>query len=714
MRLFIIVCPIVISIFGLNAQPTCLPSSPANSTYPVVTTTLENLFIAHKPRYTESAYNSIKQEIERCNNATELELIGLISQMSNLSHKYQEVLSYKDVSGLKNQIRDLEESLKKSRVELEQNLGYVKHTGIFAVLLENVDIYEDKSSLIGKANAAIVPVAVEDLVGVHIRRSTQVQAFEPVRDVVQVFVSGEVKSEKEYFNQPNYQKNYFLYVTKVSATPLKKEPSGPVNTPRAIVINLERDSDFRSRLRDKRVDEENIERIVQGILPYLADVHRENVAADTRQDETLRRGTEEISRIKRDIAEIRQRLNTRSFKIESICKELRLFFNPNDIDEAANLILQTLRQQIQELTTRWTATKEREIIIKEVRVFIEGSPARHLALEAINTCKQFEQSYGKVDRIRQITEVESNDLLRFEADRTLTVYRNPQRLWAYPIPLDDGSFKLGVMAQFKITGQQRSKSIPKDLDPPVIKLSTEANQTPTHKPLDKKWIHEPEMVLVEGGSFLMGCTSEQGRDCDNRGKNTRVITLSDYYIGKTEVTQAQWKAVMGRNPSSFITCGDPCPVENISWIEVQDFLKKLNKITGRQYRLPTEAEWEYAARGGKKSKNYKYAGGMTLNQVAWNKGNSGNHTHPVAKLKANELGLFDMSGNVWEWCSDWYEAFYTKYSLSNPKGPATGTYRVYRSGSWNRDSEDCQVSSRYRGSQDFKSKGLGFRIALSR
>jgi formylglycine-generating enzyme required for sulfatase activity len=217
-----------------------------------------------------------------------------------------------------------------------------------------------------------------------------------------------------------------------------------------------------------------------------------------------------------------------------------------------------------------------------------------------------------------------------------------------------------------------------------------------------------EMVLVKGGSITMGCTAEQGSDCDDDEKPAHKVTLSDFYIGKYEVTQAQWKAVMGSNPSHFSGC-ENCPVEQISWNDVQEFIKKLNAKTGLNYRLPTEAEWEYAARGGAKSLGYKYSGSNSVDEVAWYDGNSGNKTHAVGTKQANELGIYDMSGNVWEWCNDWY-GNYSSEAQSNPKGPSSASLRVFRGGCWNYSAQFVRVSDRSRSTPDYRYDFLGFRL----
>ena len=218
------------------------------------------------------------------------------------------------------------------------------------------------------------------------------------------------------------------------------------------------------------------------------------------------------------------------------------------------------------------------------------------------------------------------------------------------------------------------------------------------------------MIAVQGDTFMTGCTSEQDNDCNDSEKPAHRVTVSDFYIGKYEVTQAQWKAVMGNNPSRFK--GDNLPVEQISWNDVQEFISKLNAQTGKQYRLPTEAEWEYAARGGKNSKGYKYSGNNTVNEVAWIDSNSGQSTHAVGTKLPNELGIYDMSGNVMEWCSDWLSQ-YTINAKLNPIGANAGTHHVGRGGSFRSTERVVRVSARAGNKPDDRGMNLGFRLARS-
>ena len=218
-----------------------------------------------------------------------------------------------------------------------------------------------------------------------------------------------------------------------------------------------------------------------------------------------------------------------------------------------------------------------------------------------------------------------------------------------------------------------------------------------------KLTNSGEMVLVKGGTFKMGSNESDDE------KPIHTVTVGDFYIGKYEVTQKEWEALMGSNPSQFK--GANLPVENVNWNDIQEYIQKLNSKTGKKYRLPTEAEWEYAARGGNQEQKYKYSGSNSIDEVAWYDGNSNRQTHEVGQKQPNELGIYDMSGNVWEWCSDWYDANYYKNSPSkNPQGPSSGGSRVLRGGSWYDFDNYCRSSYRSYSYPDYRNYNLGFRL----
>ena len=213
-----------------------------------------------------------------------------------------------------------------------------------------------------------------------------------------------------------------------------------------------------------------------------------------------------------------------------------------------------------------------------------------------------------------------------------------------------------------------------------------------------------KMLAVKGGTFQMGSD-----DWYEWEKPVHQVTLSDYYIGETEVTQELWNAVMGSNPSYF-TGSMQRPVEMVSWNDCQTFISKLNQLTGETFRLPTEAQWEYAACGGNKSKGYTYSGSNEIDEVAWYDDNSDEMTYHVKTKAPNELGIYDMSGNVWEWCSDWYGS-YSFAAQTDPTGPSKGSHRVIRGGSWCEYTTDCRVANRDGYTPTHTNSDQGLRLA---
>jgi formylglycine-generating enzyme required for sulfatase activity len=238
------------------------------------------------------------------------------------------------------------------------------------------------------------------------------------------------------------------------------------------------------------------------------------------------------------------------------------------------------------------------------------------------------------------------------------------------------------------------------------KLRKTLNATPpsTPMPVAASVSFDLEMIFVEGGTFKMG-----SRDYANE-RPIHLVTLDDFWVSKYPITQAQWQAVMGQNPAHFV--GDALPVETISWNDAQLFIKRLNLLTNKNYRLPTEAEWEFAAKGGNQTKDYKYSGSDILDDVAFFSRNSQSLTHPVGQKLPNELGIHDMSGNIWEWCSDIY-GLYTDAAVKNPMGAAEGTSHVHRGGSWYNTAMNSRSTRRHHRKAAYRANHIGFRLVCS-
>ena len=254
----------------------------------------------------------------------------------------------------------------------------------------------------------------------------------------------------------------------------------------------------------------------------------------------------------------------------------------------------------------------------------------------------------------------------------------------------------------------------------LVRINADGSLTLGARPIDEpaKANSLPAFDVEEvlGGTFQMGAWGKTLDGAWDDEKPAHQVTVSTFWMGRYEVTQALWQAVMGNNPSHFK--GDNLPVEHVSWNDCQTFLQRLNNRKGElglqgnmYFDLPTEAEWEFAARGGRNSGKYKYSGSDNLDYVAWHDGNSGSRTHPVGQKAKNELGLYDMSGNVWEWCKDWYGS-YPSYAQTNPTGPSSGSDRVYRGGCWFSIARVSHVSCRGSHAPDGRSSDLGLRLVL--
>ena len=226
---------------------------------------------------------------------------------------------------------------------------------------------------------------------------------------------------------------------------------------------------------------------------------------------------------------------------------------------------------------------------------------------------------------------------------------------------------------------------------------------------------EGNMVRIDGGKFYMGCISDKDSDCYYWEKPGHEVEVSTFYLNKFPVTQSEWQAVVGTKPWFSKDCPN-CPIEDVTWFDAQVFINMLNQLTGRYYRLPTEAEWEFAAKGGTKSLGYKYSGSNNASIVAWYDANSGKTSHVVGTKLPNELGLYDMSGNVWQWCADWFDdKYYSKNVTDNPAGPTSGQvhdfYRSCRGGSWWAEMNNSRVTNRDRYPPDGRDDDVGFRLA---
>ncbi|MBR4829717.1 MAG: SUMF1/EgtB/PvdO family nonheme iron enzyme [Muribaculaceae bacterium] len=362
--------------------------------------------------------------------------------------------------------------------------------------------------------------------------------------------------------------------------------------------------------------------------------------------------------------------------------------------------------------------KEKLIAFKEKvatgRLIAKWSNADNLALAVATSLKRVLELQPRTGWVRANTVVSGDVQKEIERLKKEIAVRRAEvdKLKASKQTLES-RYQSALQVIEKCKGQIRS--LEAELERYKISKPTSARISQPQTEVITMGIVSFKMVHVEGGTFMMGA-NEGDKNAYPDEKPAHGVTLSDYWIGETQVTQALWVEVMGENPSKFK--GNPnLPVESVSWEDCMVFIRKLNKLTGLEFHLPTEAQWEFAAREGNigKDKRYLYAGSYDAFHIAWFEDNSGKKPHPVGQLAPNELGLYDMSGNVWEWCNDWYDNNYSEYSNSttvNPIGPELGTHKVVRGGSWGDNAAGCRVSCRLINRPTFKGSNLGLRLAL--
>ena len=309
---------------------------------------------------------------------------------------------------------------------------------------------------------------------------------------------------------------------------------------------------------------------------------------------------------------------------------------------------------------------------------------------------------------KEITEYE-NRIKKLEAD----LEKKDEDCHALELSLENAQPEMTSLKEQIKTLKKQIKALETELE--KYKTSSVSNETELQPQTETFTVRGVsfKMIRVEGGTFMMGENDDDDNENNTEEHSVHKVTLSDYWIGETQVTQALWEVVMGDNPSEF-KGESQRPVEHVSWVKCTDFFHELNKLTGKRFRLPTEAQWEFAARGGKlgKDKHNRFAGSNNICDVAWFNGNSMDKTHPVGELDANELGLYDMSGNVLEWCLDWYAPYKGKAQI-DPETPFNGyNLVILRGGSWRDEPGDCWVSKRVLIPPSDISVTYGLRLAL--
>ncbi|MBQ5974513.1 MAG: SUMF1/EgtB/PvdO family nonheme iron enzyme [Bacteroidales bacterium] len=534
---------------------------------------------------------------------------------------------------------------------------------------------------------------INELKKTTLRDSTPVMQSSDVRILVE-------ESTKETLNTYINSQNSFLEIIGVLITVLVAVFGFAV----PFLTNKEVRDSNEKWLREKTEESKNK---ISNQMSSELDKSKEEISNELK--EGLKQLKEETERQKKEINELKEKFEKildNKQNLAEHAESLKEVNEERDIDRKIAKLKEEIKKHpndypaegYYELGLAQSENGEIEDAVSNFMIAIDRKPdyveAYHALAKAYCNKHDYKKAWENIEKAILLKQEDSEMLMtRCQIFKGWGLIENIKKDAEHGIELAKKAGNGGLLTDFRRLQDELSKI--KDTDESPIEIS-----------VGKETFR---MVKVKGGVFTMGATSEQGDDAYSDESPAHSVLLDDYCIGETVVTQGLWKAVMGDNPSRFK--GNDLPVEGVSWDAAQEFISMLNKMTGRKFRFPTEAEWEYAARGGKKSRGNKYSGSNNIKEVAWYMDNSGGQTRPVKGKKANELGLYDMSGNVWEWCQDWFGK-YSGEAQCNPQGPGLGSDRVLRGGNWDSFARGCRVSYRHFNTPMSRNHLVGFRLVM--
>ncbi|MBN1349803.1 SUMF1/EgtB/PvdO family nonheme iron enzyme [candidate division KSB1 bacterium] len=661
--------------------------------------------------------DELKIQITRNNIEMENQIAILKNKMTNIYMDKQELLKLVDIKKMQEQITVKQQSRKDIEQQIQQDLASIAFQGLYLVLLNDIDILASKEKLSDQAEKLLVPTAIEDLNGVFISSLTVIEDNRLLTDRIKATISGEMTVEKQYIAKAIDNRTKFLYLIKVNVAPLKKSLAATKDyaekTSAHLVVNLLSDYNYKTKLQSAGVSADEIKSIEFEANSAKAVIDAANSTSSRRQQQIIRNGFANLVKIDTDIEQLKTNLaNRSSFLKKTIQEKTTVVYDANNIEASINKALRYFDNQVEQLKNQLIAAKEKELIARyTANVTAEGNPADDIAKTAFDVYTLIKQSYSKVEQFIRETEVVN---FMLESDKTGSgqdIFREVEKVWLYPVAGDNDNFILTMVAKFKISA--------------IREGSAAASRTATKT--------DPDMVYVAGGTFMMGSIESDDE------KPIHKVYVKDFYIDKYEVTNArfceflnekgnqteggvEWLDIKSeyckivKQGSKYVPVSGygNHPVIMVSWYGANAYANWAGK------RLPTEAEWEYAARGGNKSKGYSYSGSNNVDAVAWYWSNStasgnsnlyqGHGTMSVGTKKSNELALHDMSGNVWEWCADWYASdYYSKSPYENPKGPSSGARRVLRGGSWYFLAYIARCADRINSNPRARGYNIGFR-----
>lgn len=654
--------------------------------------------------YSQKDWEINSQAISNHNAYLDNKILNFRTERADLANKRQFILANQDLKGLMALLQSKKDSLQKMPQYTFQALANIGLRGNYLAVIRSVGSNTKLTADdLQRVKQEMAKVPVSELNGMYYAQLAAVQ--NAILDTT--FLKQSLKGKLNLKGTPFYysysaNKKFIVLgamceVQSLMIDSSKRTVTGQASQMVACVNLAQGEAKVKADLKKLGMSESELAKIYAEYKKSHADSltasHNEVNLQELQKQSYQAIRTKE--RLKLDILSLEERIKTH----KELVGELLSFYElpkdtsfSKDVVKRLSYILKTEIKQFEDSILLYFGDKyeqyEEPVLVKEnlVTGIARSAIAGLRVLKARKAIPAFIQ-YQVVARGADTTYTDGRELL---------VLREVKELWLMPIQVQPNEYRMGLVARYKLV---KGEPVPSE-DLSGCRGCTD---------LQRKVVDEIalNMASIPAGEFLMGC-KEGDVACEQDEKPTQQIAIDAFMLNKFEVTQRQWEALMYTKPSDFKGCPD-CPVEQVSWEDALAFIGKLNELTGKVYRLPTEPEWEYAARGGE---NYLYPGGNNLNDVAWFGDNSGNVTHPVGQKVPNAYGLYDMIGNVWEWCSDWYGVYPGIYQ-SNPKGPAKGSFRVIRGGGWNSKRKNCRISARYNNSQANRYFNLGFRIAMS-
>jgi len=725
---------------------------------------IQKQILNNKVTFKAKDINQLKIIVEDYNTNIYKELNILENTRQEIIAQRQLILQNKSSIKLQLQINEAKSNYLEIENDLKKSISEFSNKALYVYVAKDIDVWENPENLIRKATVQLTPVAIESVRGSLISSISELYKKEGEEDVftrcIRDEVSGQVKVDKKINHKLINSKAIFWYLCQLDVAPLHngselKENIGTEKQVNTIMINALKDSNVYASLIKNGIPESIATDINKEVLANLEQVELKNLALQENEYKVVKSANERLYMLSKKIEEMEFELNASHAVLRKLIENnTHIKYASDSVEHSITKANQALLLKIEENLQKEKELRQRLLYAEwERQVATSGSPVKAIASNTFQIKGQMEVNYGKIEQFLSVKEMYNDDFSMSISSKQLMTQKI-DKLWFYPQAQKSG-WVLSVITRFSFIDDEK---------PDLIKVEDQAKEKENKRPLSTSDIiiapiDSPivfpatnakvllELVPVKGGSFEMGCTHEQV-NCQADEKPVHTVILNDYLIGKYEVSCEQYILFLNsinataqgfyketllldfEDPycpirytgnefvfkASESTPGIEYPVTCVTWYGADLFCKWVSFLTHTEFRLPTEAEWEYAARGGNPSVATIYSGGNNPDDLAWYNSNSENKLHIGGQKKPNDLSVFDMSGNISEWCADWYDKmYYSNAPMYNPVLSAIENEeeaeKVFRGGSWNYQVERCRVA--YRNSEDpnIGLVSIGFRVA---